>query len=77
MRYLFPTALQIQTYAQDLSEKEIKVKDATSGAITTIPRSEIASHTDAVSIMPPMGAILQRREVRDLVAYLETLTQEK
>ncbi len=43
------------------------------GKQTAIPRAEIASLTPPVSIMPPMGAILQPREIRDVVAYLSSL----
>jgi putative heme-binding domain-containing protein len=43
------------------------------GATKTISRSEIASQTPAISIMPPMLGILQPREIRDVVAYLASL----
>ncbi len=42
----------------------------------TIPRSEIqAFEFDGISPMPPMGLGLTKAELRDLVAYLATLTQ--
>lgn len=43
------------------------------GKQTVVPRADIASQTPPVSIMPPMAAILQPRELRDLVAYLTSL----
>jgi putative heme-binding domain-containing protein len=43
------------------------------GTRKTIKREDIAKQTDPVSIMPPMGAILQPREIRDVVAYLSSL----
>lgn len=43
------------------------------GTMKTVPRSEIVNQTAPVSIMPPMGAILQPREIRDVVAYLSSL----
>ncbi|MEY2881297.1 MAG: hypothetical protein RLZZ15_3677, partial [Verrucomicrobiota bacterium] len=43
------------------------------GKRRTVPRSEIASQSPPVSIMPAMGAILQPRELRDVVAYLASL----
>jgi quinoprotein glucose dehydrogenase len=43
------------------------------GTMRTVPRSEIVNQTPPVSIMPPMGPILQPREIRDVVAYLSTL----
>jgi hypothetical protein len=38
-----------------------------------IPKAEIASRTDPVSAMPPLGLILKPREVRDLVEFLAAL----
>jgi hypothetical protein len=38
-----------------------------------IPKSEIAERTNPVSAMPPFGAILKPREIRDLVEALSTL----
>lgn len=43
------------------------------GKRQTIPRSEIASQTPPVSIMPPMTGILQPTELRDVVTYLSSL----
>jgi quinoprotein glucose dehydrogenase len=35
--------------------------------------SDIASKTDPISVMPPMSAIMSKRELRDVVAYLASL----
>jgi quinoprotein glucose dehydrogenase len=43
------------------------------GKNRTIPRSEIASQTNPISVMPPMVGILQPGEMRDVVAYLSSL----
>jgi putative membrane-bound dehydrogenase-like protein len=43
------------------------------GRQQTIARSDIASQTPPVSIMPPMTGILQPTEVRDVVSYLVSL----
>lgn len=40
---------------------------------STVKTSEIASRTDPISTMPPMGDILNPRELRDLIAWLLTL----
>ena len=41
-----------------------------------IDRSDIASYTQPVSAMPPMGDLLAPEELRDLVAWLASLKQE-
>lgn len=38
-----------------------------------IAKTEIAERQDAPSSMPPMGLVLNRREIRDVVAFLTTL----
>lgn len=38
-----------------------------------IPVADIASRTPPVSAMPPMTALLTKREMRDVLAYLDTL----
>jgi quinoprotein glucose dehydrogenase len=43
------------------------------GERTEIPKSEITTRTAAASGMPPMGLTLEPRDLRDLIAYLETL----
>lgn len=48
----------------------VKLADGTS---KTLPRSEIASQTPPVSVMPPMLGILTKEQIRDVVAYLSSL----
>lgn len=43
------------------------------GEDETITSSRIAERTNAPSAMPPMGRIMSRREIRDVVEYLSTL----
>jgi quinoprotein glucose dehydrogenase len=40
-----------------------------------VRRSDVASHTTPVSSMPPMGDLLTPAEIRDLIAWLATLTE--
>ena len=46
--------------------------DAGSGP-ARILKSDIAHRVNGPSAMPPMGSILTRREIRDVVEYLSTL----
>ncbi|MGE9268046.1 MAG: hypothetical protein ACQKBY_08110, partial [Verrucomicrobiales bacterium] len=55
---------------EDAGEVRVKLADGTE---KVVPRAEIQEMTPALSTMPPMGAILNRTELRDLVAYLESL----
>ncbi len=44
------------------------------GKIREIPINSIKKITESkTSVMPPVGAILTKHELRDLMAYLETL----
>ena len=45
------------------------------GTDRRILKSDIAQRTNGPSAMPPMGTILTRREIRDVVEYLSTLKQ--
>lgn len=58
------------------SEKGIKLKDPTSGAFKFISHRNVSARSEVVSVMPPMGAMMQRSELRDLIAYLSTLISE-
>ena len=40
-----------------------------------ISKKEVASSSMAASSMPPMGSLLSKREIRDLVSYLSTLNR--
>lgn len=42
----------------------------------TVAKSDVTERIDAASSMPPMGTILEREELRDLIAFLVTLGQE-
>ena len=51
----------------------VALKDPATEERVEYKRSEIISMTSAMSTMPPMGAILKPRELRDLLAYLRSL----
>jgi len=40
----------------------------------TMARSDVATQTAAISVMPPMYGVLKPREIRDVVAFLSSLT---
>ena len=43
------------------------------GGDQRVAKSDIAARVNGPSAMPPMGALLTRREIRDVVEYLSTL----
>ena len=45
------------------------------GSEVVVARDQIAAQTPAISVMPPMLGILTKREIRDVVAYLVSLTK--
>ncbi len=47
------------------------------GNDTAIAKTDIVSQTPPVSVMPPIGAILSKRQIRDVVAYLATLKAKR
>lgn len=55
--------------------KEIKLKIGKSD-IRTVDKSKITNRRTAPSGMPPMGGMLTKREIRDLVAFLSELKEE-
>ncbi|HRJ08465.1 MAG TPA: c-type cytochrome [Prosthecobacter sp.] len=55
------------------SDKAVRLR-LPDGALKEIPREIILAQTPPVSVMPPMLGILTPREVRDVVAYLASLT---
>lgn len=59
-------------------EKQITLKlpepdPATAKDERSIPLTEIAERNPPVSAMPPMGSLLQKSEIRDVIAYLSSL----
>lgn len=58
------------------TDEAVTVADLASGESRTYPRSSIQTSTRPISTMPPMGVILNKREIRDLVAFLESLKQK-
>jgi quinoprotein glucose dehydrogenase len=54
----------------DAKELKVRLADAT---VQVIPHAEIAAKTEPISMMPPMGSLLTKRQVRDVVAYLSSL----
>ncbi len=47
------------------------------GSEVAIAKADIAAQTPPISMMPPMGVILSKRQIRDVVAYLATLKAKK
>jgi len=61
-------------YKTSESEAELGLRDMAIGTITNLPKSQIASRTDAGSLMPEgLTASLSRDELRDMIAYLASL----
>lgn len=56
------------------NDRELVLK-LPAGSTRTIPVAEIATRGDAISTMPPMHAMLKKREIRDVIAYLRTLNK--
>jgi len=55
------------------AETEVVVRDITTNKETVCLKSDIKTLPPAMSTMPPMGAILSKAEIRDLVAFLSSL----
>ncbi|MEM7013166.1 MAG: hypothetical protein AAF585_16970, partial [Verrucomicrobiota bacterium] len=58
-------------------KNQIIVRDPATGKETKVAKAEIAEKSDVLSVMPPTGVILKRREIRDVIAYLMTLEEKK
>ncbi|MCZ6674315.1 MAG: hypothetical protein O7C75_15410 [Verrucomicrobia bacterium] len=43
------------------------------GSTQSLAADEVVSHTDPISSMPPMGYLLTKRELRDVVEFLSSL----
>lgn len=52
----------------------VALADPTTQERMEYQRSDIKAMTNAMSTMPPMGSILKKREIRDLLAYLKSLS---
>lgn len=48
-----------------------------SGEEVVVAKAKVAEASEPMSAMPPMGALLERRELRDLVEYLASLKQRE
>jgi putative heme-binding domain-containing protein len=59
---------------QDETDQSITVKSGNQEA-QEISKADIAEQTSIPSSMPPMGAILTKKEIRDVLAYLVTLDE--
>ena len=49
------------------------VLETSEGETRQVAKADVAQRYDAASSMPPMGSILNRRQLRDVVAFLATL----
>ncbi len=58
------------------TDKQVIVRTP-EGQKVAIPVADIQQRTPVVSLMPPMGQILKKREIRDVLAYLTTLKGKK
>jgi putative heme-binding domain-containing protein len=58
----------------DENDEMIKLKIGKEG-IKEIAKSEIANRENIPSSMPPMGSILSKKEIRDLIAFLSDLKE--
>lgn len=54
------------------TKKEVEIRDAENKTIL-VPLNQIESRSPVVSTMPPMLALLNKHEIRDVVAWLATL----
>lgn len=54
------------------TKEHVEIRDAENQTIK-VPVKDITSRTPVISTMPPMNALLKKREIRDLVEYLTTL----
>lgn len=66
---------QVQGRLMAETDTDITV-ETSAGASRTIAKAEVAERTNAPSAMPPMHLLLTKGEIRNVIAYLMTLTQE-
>ena len=64
---------QLDGTLREETDTHVTVLAGTPAVARPIAKSEIASRTDPVSAMPPMGLLVKPREIRDLVEFLSTL----
>tara|TARA_R110002096_G_scaffold376724_9_gene570513 strand:- start:8949 stop:12107 length:3159 start_codon:yes stop_codon:yes gene_type:complete len=55
------------------TEKQLEIRSADGKKTDNVNKADIATQTPPISLMPPMMALLSKRELRDVVAYLATL----
>ena len=55
------------------TETEVIVTTGTPAVEQRVPKAEIAERTNPVSAMPPMGALMKPREIRDVIQFLGML----
>ena len=60
-----------------LEDSSTKFRIQVGTALREIPKSEVTNSSIAPSSMPPMGTLLSKRELRDLVSYLVTLNRSE
>jgi quinoprotein glucose dehydrogenase len=79
VRSVGPERLVGQTVAGVLREETGTSLTISTGAgeSRTVQKADIAGRTNHPSSMPPMGLILTRRELRDLVEYLAGQTDQQ
>ncbi|MCC6671171.1 MAG: HEAT repeat domain-containing protein [Planctomycetes bacterium] len=58
---------------EDAESLELELAD---GTVQRIPRAKVRGRSDAVSAMPPMGLVLGKRDLRDLIEFLADLTDK-
>ena len=56
-----------------MSEDKESVTIRENGQLRRLPLSDVAERSQVVSGMPPAGLVLQPRELRDLLAFLQSL----
>ena len=68
----FTDATTLSGLLEKESSEQVSVRLA-SGYLREIARSKIETISPPVSSMPPMGGILTQKELRDVLAYLQSL----